>query len=321
MSNKLYNIVLELENSDPAIIKRSQEALELFARDLEPFSFPPEVNVWRSTLALNTSTNEAVSAENIQQFLLFCFTNVDIVHSKAVAHFLWDPSEDTKPDQSPISAIDFILQPLQNQQIYIPQHQQFFIDIRLDKGETLVWRYQVGCGQDVDFFALCCHSMFRSLKPHPSVAHLENSDDENPRLDEDSDVASDPPHFPSSVDQKLKEVLDEFIKARNHRLVERSHTSDLQSQSISIITASCVSSSSGSWSRSFPFLLSRTTTASCELSAPITGCYQAQTKGGLCRLLWDNSISSLSGKHLDYCVQKVSDETMQVEHRVIWAAV
>jgi hypothetical protein len=311
MSNHLYNIVLELENSDPAIIKRSQEALELFARDLEPYSLPPDVSAWRSALACNNSTSETVSAEHIQKLLLYCFTHVDIVHSKAVAHFLWDSSEEMAPNPSPMTAIDFILQPLQDLQIYIPQHQQFFIDIRLDKGETLVWRYQVGCGQDVDFFALCCHSMFRSLKPHPFVAPLQSSDDENPRLDEDADIASDLPVSPSPADQKLKDALDNFIKERSHRLIEKIHSPDLQIQNISIITASCASASSGSWNRSFPFLLSRTT-ASCELSGPVTGCYQAQTKGGLCRLLWDNSVSSLSGKHLEYCVQKVSDETMQV---------
>jgi hypothetical protein len=312
----VFNIVLELGDSDPAIIKRSQEALELFARDLESFSFPPQIHSIREALS-SKSVREAqnedgmtISTQDIQAFLLHCFTNVEIVQSKAVAHFLWDSTAEATPSgRPPTTAIDFLLQPIENQQIYIPQHQQFFLDIKLEKGETLVWRYQVGCGQELDFFALSCDSMFRSIKHRPHVPSSsgesgnESADEVNDHTEQDLPSAS-----PEDFNQKLSESLDNFIASGSHRSIEKAPLAqNLLLHKVSIITAS-LSSAVGGWGRQVPFFSS---VASTPLS-PSTGCYQVQRKSALCRLLWDNSKSSLSGKHLEYCVQKVSESTMQV---------
>jgi hypothetical protein len=309
--SSVFNIVLELGDSDPAIIKRSEEALKLFARDLEPYSFPPLVHSIREALASSEAGN--VSNEDIQTFLLHCFTHVEIVHSKALAHFLWDSTADATPtsESAPTTAIDFILQPIESQQIYVPQHQQFFLDIKLEKGETLVWRYQVGCGQEVDFFALSCDSMFRSIKPRPAVPS-EITDKENEGSDDDLPVDEAQPEIPSpsprDLDRRMSESLDHFIASGSHRLIAKSpQVQNIQIHNISLI-ASSQSLSEGGWRRQIPFF----TSAAPISRSSSTGSYQAQRKSALCRLLWDNSKSSLSGKHVEYCVQKVSDSTMEV---------
>lgn len=303
---EVYNIVLEIQDADPVVLKRSQEALELFARDLDSFTFPAEINESRVALA----TQQAVPSTNIQSFLLYCFQNVEIVHSKAVANFLWEPAEENVPSSPSPTAIDFILQPLENRQIYIPQNQQFFIDVRLEKGETLVWRYHVGCGQEIDFFAICCHALFRNVKQHPN----HNLDTQN-SIDKDNDAPDVEPSSPKSYDVKLSESLDEFIKIGQHRSVDNSQKERPSSfPNVSIVTATYATLALGSW-RYIPFMRS-TASSQTKLPTPQTGCYQAQTKGGLCRLLWDNTVCSISGKHLEYCVQKVSEETMQVAPHV-----
>lgn len=305
----LYNIVLEIQDSDPVVIKRSQEALELFSRDLESYFLPPQIDAFRVALA----SQHSIPSNDIQEFLLYCFRNVDIVQSKAVAQFLWDPSEESPPSSPALSAIDFILQPLENQQIYIPQNQQFFIDVRLAKGEALVWRYQVGCGQEIDFFALCCPALFRSLKPHPNTDTVDE-------ICETKDIngidATNSSNSPKSYDHKLSLSLDEFIKSGQHRSIDKSQKEpNFPSSNISIVTATYATLSSESW-HYIPFMRSFSSPqSSFPCRPPLTGCYQAQTGGGLCRLLWDNTVVSLSGKHLEYCVQKVSEETMQVLFR------
>ena len=47
-------------------------------------------------------------------------------------------------------------------------------------------------------------------------------------------------------------------------------------------------------------------------SVPITGSFCADKGGGVLRLVWDNSFSRFTGKHIQYCAQCVPAEAMQV---------
>jgi hypothetical protein len=314
---KIYNILIDLKEGDPFVIKRSQEALEIFARDVESFSFPEEIRESQTTLAFQpldmTDTNQkskSISSQEIEQFLSYCFKDIHIVQSKALAHFLWDPTDSVQEEQqSPqMSAIDFILQPFENQRKYIPRNQNFHVDVKLEKGDILVWKYLVGCGQQIDFYVIFCDSVFRSLKIRPKVDEIDSDSEATPSSIEIS------PNSPTSLEQKLSGLLDNFIKSGAHKNQATKVLQEQQfgSSNLSEITVvvSSLPMTTKNW-QSSSILPSIIPTMSSTLSTPFTGSYEASRKGGLVRLFWDNSLS-FAGKHLDYCIQRVSEQTMQV---------
>lgn len=337
----IFNILIDLKDSDPFILKRSQEALEIFAQDLSTFEFPSSIEQYRKALAsqqLNEENLNIISCENLQIFLSYCFSQANIVLSEATARFLSDPSEEVLDQSitSPITALDFLLQPFENQQIYIPRNQQFYIDIKLEKGETLVWRYQLGSGQNIDFFAIFCESMFRSIKSHSNSTqiHTNNNNNANNNNTNDNNTSDDDciselkesnldPSSPSSLERKLSSSLDNFIKLGNHRKVLSS--SSLKSTNTNISNVEYLhqisndnsiyvishSSPMFNWGHQIPSMKSILSSPT-DLSLSLNGCFKAEKKGGMCRLLWDNSLSNFTGKHLEYCIQKVNEATMEV---------
>ena len=131
MTTLLYNIVVDIKDGDPFVVKRTLEALEVFATDLEDYVFPDDIKNTQRLLSkpsLNMDKTQKrvapVTAVEIQYFLNYCLQDVSIVRSQALADFLWEESTEghgTIPSTSPVSAIDFILQPFENQSIYIPR--------------------------------------------------------------------------------------------------------------------------------------------------------------------------------------------------------
>ncbi len=319
---KIYNILIDLKEGDPFVIKRSHEALEIFARDVESFSFPEEIRESQTTLAFQpletcldrsnlNSNQKSISSQEIEQFLSYCFKDIHIVQSKALAHFLWDPTDSVniiqEQQQSPqMSAIDFILQPFENQRTYIPRNQSFSVDVKLEKGDIIVWKYWVGCGQQIDFYVIFCDSVFRSLKSRPKLGEIDSESAEStPGSTEEVVYIS--PTSPKSLEQKLSGLLDNFIKSGAHKNLT-TKISEEQSNNLSEITVvvSNEEMTAKSWKGSL--LPSILPTMSSTLSTTFTGSYEASKKGGLCRLFWDNFVS-FTGKHIDYCIQRVSPKT------------
>ena len=292
--SKLFTILIDLKDKDPFILKRSEEALEIFAQDLSIFEFPSSIEQYRQAIAsqLNQENSTGISCENLQTFLLYCLTQVDIVLSEALTRFLSDPSEEIDQNSTPLTALDFLLQPFENQQIYIPRYQQYYVDVRLEKGETLVWRYQLGCGQDVDFFAIFCASMFRSIKPH-TIASTNSVDDDDEDIILGNSIESSQPILssPTLLERKLSGSLDNYIKLGNHRKISTTTKTSTQSvplplpattingsnqaSSDSNIVIVSQSSAIQNWGRQIPTVKSLISSPT-ELSPHITGSFKAE---------------------------------------------
>lgn len=139
MTTYLFNVVVDFKDGDPFVLKRTLEAFEVFADDLSGFSFPDDI---KNTQAILTKTSSLldqnvkrscpVSAIEVQNFLNHCLQDPGIVRSRALADFLWDPLLDGEgahpPLASPMTAIDFILQPFENQSVYIPRYEKRLIE-------------------------------------------------------------------------------------------------------------------------------------------------------------------------------------------------
>lgn len=135
MPTYLYNIVVDLKDGDPFVIKRTREALEVFASSVQNSSFPDDIKnthalLSKPSLLTNDKTDTAypVSALDIQNFINYCLQDVEIIRSVALADFLWEEAidgniGDKQAFMNPVSAIDFILQPFENQSVYIPRYE------------------------------------------------------------------------------------------------------------------------------------------------------------------------------------------------------
>jgi hypothetical protein len=129
MPTYLYNIVIDMKDGDPFVIKRTREALEVFACDVDSFTFPDDIKNTQAILtkpSLLTNETVKVAALDVQNFMNYCLQDEGIIRSVALANFLWEEAIDggsveRAVSMNPVSAIDFILQPFENQSIYIPR--------------------------------------------------------------------------------------------------------------------------------------------------------------------------------------------------------
>lgn len=99
------------------------------------------------------------TAASLERALTLCVSNPAIVHSPCLSHLLWDREDEeceVEGDQIGLeaggrSAMDFVLAPAELASQYVPCRQMFSYDAYLQRGQTLMWRFSVGGGYDIEF--------------------------------------------------------------------------------------------------------------------------------------------------------------------------
>mmetsp|Transcript_24395 Transcript_24395/g.35832 ORF Transcript_24395/g.35832 Transcript_24395/m.35832 type:complete len:1001 (-) Transcript_24395:240-3242(-) len=224
------------------------------------------------------------SAEQVEDLLKFCLKEGEIVRSRSMEDFMWESvggADSAQNESSTLSAVDFILQPFESQTVYIPRCKQFFIDFKIDKGCTLVWRFSVGCGCDVDFCALFRESLFCKFK-------RRTSDDSA-----SGNSASTSPVEVKPADGTSVKIMDDVSARLFDGLMERG----LKSAEELVRTPE--------------FKTVQLVTPPKKVKGPpLSGSFTAD-RSGVYRMVWDNSFSAFTGKHIEYCAQCVGEGTMQ----------
>ena len=197
-----FKIEFKIDDGDGYIVTRSVESLQSFAKDLlesqnkliQKLSensirflhviIERPILEFESSMSVTTSTNElelALDAQRLHALLTECLNNSEIIRGTPFSEFLWEgrfmDAAVTAAHQkitsqcaiNPSSALDFLLQPFESTNIYIPCREYFFVDFSLPKGSSLVWRFQVGGGYDVGFGVLFKEYLIYKSTPMPDM--------------------------------------------------------------------------------------------------------------------------------------------------------
>jgi hypothetical protein len=201
---------------------------------------------------------------------------------------------------------------------------QFFVDFKLEKGQILVWRFSIGCGFDVDFCAFFRESQLK---------HKSGGGDGAVMSSATYDTAS------KIFGQISSQLFDKILQRGLRRLDDSLRQPEFRTVQLATPLRKCYGVKSAR--HSSPAVVAPVSTTSVEGgdegqvgdwdgnvglagqgsgvldSVPLTGSFSADKGGGVLRLVWDNSFSRFTGKHIQFCVQCVPETTMQVEGRVV----
>jgi hypothetical protein len=103
---------------------------------------------------------EVMTTSLIQSCISRCLAEPNTVHEEWFRDFLKCPpsNKDNTVSSSSgltLTALDFVLQPFENEVMYIPRRKLYFVDYVMEAvGDSLVWRYAFGASTGVGFKAL-----------------------------------------------------------------------------------------------------------------------------------------------------------------------
>lgn len=200
---------------------------------------------------------------------------------------------------------------------------QFFVDFKIDKGQTLVWRFSIGCGFDVDFCALFRESQLKQRDAKSATLSSSNYDTASKIFGQISSQL-----FDKTLQRGLK-CLDDTLRQPEFRTVQlviplhkcygiksaRPSQSSISTSSPRPKPSTVLASGSEEGGKEGNVGLVGQGYGAGLDSVPITGSFSADRGGGVLRLVWDNSFSRFTGKHIQYCVQCVPESTMQVDKK------
>lgn len=94
----------------------------------------------------------SVTSDKIQAWISLLLRNVKILHCEWFRNFLSVRGlrgGETLPNNSALTACDFILQPVDNVLVYVPRRKSFFVDSFVAACDSLVWRFINGSSTDM----------------------------------------------------------------------------------------------------------------------------------------------------------------------------
>lgn len=198
---------------------------------------------------------------------------------------------------------------------------QFFIDFKVDHAQILVWRFSIGCGFDVDFCTLFRESQ---LSNRSRSRASQSSGDGASTVAQMAMSTSNLDTATKIFGQISSQLFDKILQRGLKKLEETLRQPEFRSvQLVSPLkkcygvkkTSSTVPAqlaTDSELSSSVDGDAATATTSLLSAAVPITGSFSADKGGGVLRLVWDNSFSRFTGKHIQYCVQCVPLSTMQV---------
>lgn len=103
------------------------------------------------------STDSADVFQELNELFRLVLDTPAIVQSEVFSIFLWDfkdrIDEEKASNRSATSAVEFLLQSSESKQLYIPRKAVHKLEFHLVESSTLVWRFCIQGGYDVDFSA------------------------------------------------------------------------------------------------------------------------------------------------------------------------
>lgn len=279
----VYNIVIEIKE-DPFVIKRSIDSIEMFVNEVANLS---DVGPHLSNLlqSVRKNENQVILSAVVEMALMECFKVSKVVESDAMATFLWDDvySYQEKSDydnETPLSALELLLQPFEYQDTYIPRLRLFLLDIKMEKGEHCVWQFYLAPGTDIEFVGFYRETTSSTQNKNDSVLRIMN--DISTRM------------LDKLIENGVANAVEMLTKTRGCQQVPQE-----QSPHPTLSLASALRKTIQPASQP------------AQNVQPFIGSYSC-SKSGILRLVWNNCFSRFTGKYLTYKLQVVSNSTMQV---------
>ena len=180
-SDILIRLTFLVNGVDSYEVYRTHCAVQLFCQELLDLC---DLSSLLSTVCSKVVTS-ADSIDLIQELNTLFRLVLDspvIVQSEVFSLFLWD-SEDsldhsTQTNISSTSAVEFLLQSSVSQQLYIPRKAIHKLDFDLPEYATLVWRFCIQGGYDIEFSATFeITNQVGTQLSSTDVSHVVNHDD------------------------------------------------------------------------------------------------------------------------------------------------
>lgn len=352
MTGKLYKIEFRIGRSDCFVIHRSIELLQIFANELledhsselsEKSSRFLHVILDRPSLEFEVSASSdaistihtseelemALDAQRLHSLLTECLMHSNIIRGSCFSNFLWESSS-SSGDSSEVTsihtatALDFLLQPFDRLNFYIPSRKDQFYDFDLQKGSSLVWRFHVAGGYDVGFSVHFKEYRVYKTKRISEPTTILSGDLEGAFDFDDSDseeqmivnTATNAPPSPVSFQKggyvpARKLLIEQATKTLDQYMIEKQlPIAGKESSFVASKDLSSIENASNGWVEEV-IPLRRERTSPPAGPAYVEGSYTA-TDGGLIRICFDNSYSVFNGKHIELSVQVVSASIMEV---------
>jgi hypothetical protein len=171
MTTTTYSICFVVDGVALGAIKKSivdlqllcQGILDKFVESDHSIPLSSLFEVCKRILSANNAEEEELSISDVTQLVQFVLDSPDIVRCEPFSRFLSmednseapvDHDQQVKIGVSVSGAVDFLLQSVENRQIYVARKNSYFEDHYLANRSTLVWKFCISGGYDVEFGVL-----------------------------------------------------------------------------------------------------------------------------------------------------------------------
>lgn len=290
-----------------------------------------------STTTTTITTITCPSAEVVEAALTACLLCTNVVRSAAMGRFLHEDvayanlegGENTSihvssGSTSTITATDFLLNPLETSELYVPARRSVSVDYVLNKGDSIHWRFAVAYGHGVDFMVL-----FKPISTSTTSDSTTTNDGANTStMDAESEAKQALDKYLLSAKKPTSSTSSSIIASTSTDATGTTGiaTAPASVATIEIITSTNANDSStdtdgvievrsrtkiytGEKARNTTTSASTTSTndntsvtsASTTTTPYYQDCYTAPADG-VCRLVWDNTASIVYGKTIKYVI-------------------